>query len=341
MSAGRADVAVIGAGPAGLAAATALRRAGAGTVVVLDREAQPGGVPRHCHHQGYGLRDLRRVLSGPQYAARWARTASGAGAELRLSTQVTGWTADGALEVTGPQGRGELAATAVVLATGCRERPRAARLVAGSRPQGVMTTGMLQQLVYLEGGRVGSRAVVIGAEHVSFSALMTLHHGGARAVAMTTELDRHQSFTAFRAGAAARFRTPLHTRTALTAIRGGRRVEAVEITHLDSGATRSWNATSSSSRPGGSPTMSWPSWATPRWTGARAGRSSTPPCGRPGPGCSPRATCCTAPRPLTSRRSVGGTSRPPCSSTWAAGRGRRPAFRSGLRTRSTGSSPTP
>ena len=158
----RRDVAVIGAGPAGLAAAAELRAAGAGTVLVIEREAEPGGIPRHADHQGFGLRDLRRVLSGPGYAARCADRASKAGAELLLRTQVTGWTADGALEVTGPAGRSAIAARAIVLAAGCRERPRSARLVAGTRPQGVMTTGTLQQLVYLARERVGTRAVVVG-----------------------------------------------------------------------------------------------------------------------------------------------------------------------------------
>lgn len=64
------DVAVVGGGPAGLAAATALRKAGVGKVVVLEREAEPGGIPRHAKHQGFGLRDLHRALSGPRYAAR-------------------------------------------------------------------------------------------------------------------------------------------------------------------------------------------------------------------------------------------------------------------------------
>jgi thioredoxin reductase len=237
VSAERADVAIVGAGPSGLAAATQLARAGAGSVVVIDREAEPGGIPRHSHHQGYGLRDLRRMMSGPRYAARWSELARAAGADLRLATQATGWTPHGALEVTSPTGRAELSARAVVLATGCRERPRSARLVPGSRPQGVMTTGTLQQLVHLSGERVGTHAVVVGAEHVSFSALLTLAHAGVRTVAMTTELPRHQSFAAFRAGAAARFRVPLRTRTAVSAIRGKRRVEAVELTRLDSGRT--------------------------------------------------------------------------------------------------------
>jgi thioredoxin reductase len=235
MSAARADVAIVGAGPAGLAAARELRRAGAGSVLVIEREREPGGIPRHCHHPGYGLRDLRRALSGPAYARRWADLAAAAGAELRLGAQVTGWTDDGALEVTAPAGRTTVSAAAVILATGCRERPRSARLVPGSRPQGVLTTGTLQQLVYLARRPVGERAVVVGAEHVSFSALVTLHHGGARAVAMTTELPRQQSFAAVRVGAAARFRVPLRTSTAVTGIRGRDRVEAVELTDLESG----------------------------------------------------------------------------------------------------------
>ena len=148
-------------------------------------------------------------MSGPRYAATWAAAAERSGAQVMLGTQVTGWSGPRRLQLTGPAGRRELSASAVVLATGCRERPRSARLIAGSRPQGVMNTGTLQQLVHLEHRRVGSRAVVVGAEHVSFSALMTLRHAGARAVAMTTEQPRHQSFAAVRGR-----RPPLPSHTA-------------------------------------------------------------------------------------------------------------------------------
>jgi glycerol-3-phosphate dehydrogenase len=232
------EVAIVGGGPAGLEAATYLRGAGADRVVVLDREAKPGGIPRHAKHQGFGIRDLHRVLSGPAYAARLAERASSAGAEIRAESQVTGWGDDGALAVTSPGGRYELDARAVVLATGCRERPRSARMVPGSRPQGVMTTSTLQQLVYLRGERTGRRAVVVGAEHVSFSALVTLSHGGAEAVAMVTEQPEHQTFVAFRLGAALCYRCPLLTRTAISGIRGRRRVEGVELTDLDTGESR-------------------------------------------------------------------------------------------------------
>jgi thioredoxin reductase len=233
------SVVVVGAGPAGLAAARELGRLGVRDVVVLERERQPGGIPRHAIHQGFGLRDLRRPLSGPAYARRLTELASIAGAQLRTETMVTGWSLGGPLEVTGPGGRELLEPDVVILASGCRERPRSARLVPGSRPAGVMTTGTLQQLVYLKGERIGGRALVVGAEHVSFSALLTLTHGGAQPVGMTTELKRHQSLAAFRAGAAVHFRTPLWTRTRVSGIHGRPRVAEVELTDLDGGGTRS------------------------------------------------------------------------------------------------------
>jgi hypothetical protein len=101
-----------------------------------------------------------------------------------------------------------------------------------------MTTGTLQQLVYLKGRPVGERALIVGAEHVSFSALVTLGHAGAKAVGMTTELRAHQTLALFRAGAALRWRTPLWTSTVVSAIHGRPRVEEVELTDLETGTTR-------------------------------------------------------------------------------------------------------
>ncbi|HEV3228099.1 MAG TPA: FAD/NAD(P)-binding oxidoreductase [Solirubrobacteraceae bacterium] len=238
MTVGDHPVVVIGAGPAGLACAIELRRRRVSDILVLERESQAGGIPRHSAHQGFGVRDLRRVMSGPRYARRYVEAARRAGARLREEAMVTGWSADGALEVTSPEGREALVPAAVVLATGCRERPRAARLVPGSRPQGVMTTGTLQQLVELHGQRIEGRVLVVGAEHVSFSALLTLSRAGARVIAMVTELPRHQSLGVVRLGARLRYRTPLWTRTALTGIYGRHRVEEVEVLDLDSAATR-------------------------------------------------------------------------------------------------------
>jgi pyridine nucleotide-disulfide oxidoreductase len=102
----------------------------------------------------------------------------------------------------------------------------------------VMTTGMLQQLVYLQRRPAGQRALIVGAEHVSFSAITTLAHGGARALALTTELAHHQSLAAFRLGARVRYGVPVWTRTRVSEIRGRERVEEVELTDLESGGRR-------------------------------------------------------------------------------------------------------
>ena len=224
-----ADVLIVGAGPAGLSAAVELRRLGVERVLVADREAEPGGVPRHSRHTGYGLRDLRRVLTGPGYARTLTGVAAGAGAEIRTGSTVTELSGTTAT-VTSPRGVETIQASAVLLATGCRERPRAARLVPGDRPSGVMTTGELQQRVYLGGMRLSGQALVVGAEHVSFSAAMTLAHAGARVIALVTEHERQQSYAAFQAAAAVRWRIPVWTSTVVRRVAGtDGRLRGVEV----------------------------------------------------------------------------------------------------------------
>ncbi len=229
----KADVLIVGAGPAGLAAAIELRSLGIQDVVVADREHQAGGVPRHCAHTGYGLRDLRRLMTGPGYARHYSRAACAAGATIRAATTMTRLSTAGTgpvgAELTSASGIESVQADAVLLATGCRERPRTARLVPGSRPAGVLTTGELQQRVYLSGERLGGRAIIIGAEHVSFSAVVTLEHAGADVIALVTELPRHQSLAAFRLGAQLIWHAPVWTQTSVTEVLGAERVTAVRL----------------------------------------------------------------------------------------------------------------
>src|SRR5438874_2603688 len=94
------DVLIVGGGPSGLAAAIELRRLGIARVLVVDREDRAGGIPRHAAHTGFGVRDLHRILSGPQYAARYVRLAEVAGVEVRTSTTVTGWSGPTTLDLT-------------------------------------------------------------------------------------------------------------------------------------------------------------------------------------------------------------------------------------------------
>ncbi|MEV4284787.1 FAD-dependent oxidoreductase [Nonomuraea bangladeshensis] len=229
----RVRVAVIGGGPAGLTAAAAL--APSGDVLVLEREAETGGIPRHSDHPGYGMRDLRRFMSGPEYARRLTRSAREAGARLETEAMVTGWAGPRTLEVTSPRGRRLVEADAVVLATGARERPRPARFIAGDRPDGVYTTGQLQNLVHLHHREVGRRAVIVGAELVSWSAVLTLHEAGCRTVLMTSEYDKPEAYTAFRVPGRLAFGVLVRARTRVVAIHGKGRVTSVDIENLDTG----------------------------------------------------------------------------------------------------------
>ena len=226
-------VLVIGGGPAGLAAAVGM--AATDDVLVLEREARAGGVPRHCDHTGFGIRDLRRMLRGPAYAEAWRDRATGAGVELREGAMVTDWVGDRAVAVTSPGGRFEISADAVVLATGARERPRPARRIPGDRAEGVMTTGQLQQLVHLHGRSVGERAVVVGGELVSWSAVMTLREAGCRTVAMTTPYEKAEAYSLFRLAGRTALRVPVRPRSRVVEIRGRGRVGEVVLERLDTG----------------------------------------------------------------------------------------------------------
>lgn len=233
-----ADVAIIGAGPAGLAAAARLAGTHHRRVLVLDRESTPGGIPRHCYHPGYGIRDMRTFLSGPAYAHRLVRQARAAGAEILTDAMVTAINLDNSLDVTTPEGLLRVQPGAVIMATGARERPRPARLIPGDRPSGVYTTGQLQNIVHLHHGKVGARAVVVGAELVSWSAVMTLRHAGSRIAAMITQYPSPESYAAFNIGGKAAFRVPVTTRTRVVRIIGKPVLQGVEVENLDTGARR-------------------------------------------------------------------------------------------------------
>ncbi len=222
------NVAIIGGGPAGLTTATRLRRLGIDSVVVLEREEVAGGIPRHCGHPTFGLRDFKQPMTGPTYARRLVARAAAAGVDVNPLTTVLeiGRHTNAFVVSTSPSGLIRWDAKAVVLATGCRERPRAARLIAGTRAVGVYTTGELQQFTYLQGKKVGERAVVLGAEHVSFSAVMTLRHAGLKVAAMITPSPKHQTYGPLHS-LATRFRS-------VPVLTGHRLVEILGTGHVDS-----------------------------------------------------------------------------------------------------------
>ena len=167
---------IIGAGPAGLTAARTLRDNGVRDVLVLERAPVAGGLPRHCGHSGWGVFDFRRILTGPSYAKRLIAAARGV--EIMADATVTRIEPQGRIEISTQAGVEKLEARTILIATGIRETPRSARLVAGARPLGITTTGAFQDMVYVGGMRPFSRPVIVGTELVSFSAVLTARHAG-------------------------------------------------------------------------------------------------------------------------------------------------------------------
>ena len=223
----RHEVVIVGGGPAGLAAAARGAELGRRDVVVLEREREAGGVPRHCGHTGFGIAEFRRLMHGPAYARRLAEAAGDA--MLRTGVTATRLLPGGELEIATPDGGDRIAGRAVLIALGARETPRSARLVSGTRPWGVTTTGALQQLVHLARATPFTRPLVVGSELVAFSALLTLRHAGIRPLAM---IEENMRITARRPGdwvARGILGVPVWTGARLAAIHGQRRVEAVEI----------------------------------------------------------------------------------------------------------------
>jgi thioredoxin reductase len=227
-----ADVVIVGAGPAGLSAAVELRRLGVARVIVLDREPAPGGIPRHCGHSPYGMREYRRLMSGPSYARRLAEDAARAGATILTDVTVTALHPGGHLSLTSDDGPHGMAARVVLLAMGARETPRAPRLIGGTKPGGILNTGALQGLAYLEGKRPFAKPLILGTELVAFSALLTCRHIGARPVGMVEPGAQ----TTARWPSALLPRSlgiPLWTGTEITAIEGQSRVTGAVLTRND------------------------------------------------------------------------------------------------------------
>jgi len=228
------DVVIIGGGPAGLTLAWELAQAGRKDVVVLEREKEAGGIPRHCGHGGFGLYNSWRTHKGPTFARLLRERA--AALDVRTGTTVLNFTMNGNLRVHSARGIDEFAAKTVVLATGTRESSRAARLIGGNKIAGVMNTGELQQRVYLNHEKPFQRPVIIGSEWVSFSSLLTCRHAGMKPVAMITEEAKLDAPWIFGLGARFVFGAPVMRKTSLLSINGHQKVESITVTR--NGATK-------------------------------------------------------------------------------------------------------
>lgn len=190
----QADVVIIGAGPAGLAAALKAHEAGA-QVLLLERDKAPGGILQQCIHNGFGLHYFKQELTGPEYAARFIEKVkeAGDGIQMLCDTMVLEFDQQlNILAVSAERGLITIKAGAIVLAMGCRERTRGALNIPGSRPAGVYTAGCAQRLVNTEGFMPGREVVILGSGDIGLIMARRMTWEGAK-VKLVAELMPYSS----------------------------------------------------------------------------------------------------------------------------------------------------
>lgn len=228
------DVAVIGAGPAGLASAIKAKEAGCEKVIVVDRAEAPGGLLDQCVHNGFGLLYFKEDLTGPEFGHRLIERAMDLKVNLQLETMALNLTPDKKLTVCNRNGITILKARAIILAMGCRERTREAILVPGSRPAGILTAGTAQRYVNVEGFIPGKEIVILGSGDVGMIMARRLTLEGAEVKAVVEILPYIGGLIRNEVQCLVDFDIPLFLGHAIIEVHGRNRIEAVTIARVNS-----------------------------------------------------------------------------------------------------------
>ena len=227
------DIAIVGGGPAGMAAAVAAYDAGITDVVILDREPSLGGILMQCIHNGFGLHKLGRELTGPEYAAVYEQKVRDRGITVYPETTVTHVSADRVVTAQSRSGILKIQAKAVILAMGCRERSRGTLNICGSRPAGVYSAGTAQKLVNCLGYQVGRRVVILGSGDIGLIMARRMSYEGAKVEAVCEVMPYSGGLTRNIVQCLEDFGIPLYLSTTVVQIHGDRRLEGVTIAQVD------------------------------------------------------------------------------------------------------------
>ena len=229
------DVAVIGSGPAGLTAAIHAHKSGAGKVLLLEREEEPGGILKQCIHNGFGLEQFKQDYTGPEYAERLIKELEKTGVQCFLNTLVTDLSPDRVITALSPEhGALEISAKSIVLAMGCRERTRPSIGIPGTRPAGIFTAGVAQRFVNIDGYLPGKRIVILGSGDIGLIMARRLTLEGARVIGVYEIMSYPGGLKRNVVQCLNDFDIPLYLSHTVAEIKGKKRVEGVVISKVDS-----------------------------------------------------------------------------------------------------------
>ena len=230
----KVDVLVIGSGPAGMAAAIAAREAGVENLLVLEREQNMGGILRQCIHNGFGLHRFKEELTGPEYAQRDIDRVKELGIEVRCGTTVLSVDENHFVTaVSREKGVQLFEAKAIILAMGCRERPRGALATPGTRCAGVYSAGTAQKFVNLEGYMPGKRVVILGSGDIGLIMARRMTLQGAKVLACVELMPYSSGLNRNIVQCLQDYNIPLYLSHTVTDIQGKERLSGVAVAQVD------------------------------------------------------------------------------------------------------------
>jgi len=228
------DLIVIGAGPAGLAAACAAYDSGLRNILLVERDCELGGILNQCIHNGFGLHYFKEELTGPEYADRFIRMLKNTNVSVMLNTMALHITPQREVHTVGAaNGYQVLRAKSIVLAMGCRERTRGNLCIPGTRPAGIFTAGTAQRFVNIEGYMVGKRVLILGSGDIGLIMARRMTLEGAKVLACVEAMSHPGGLNRNIVQCLQDYAIPLYLSHTVVDIQGRSRVEQVTVSKVD------------------------------------------------------------------------------------------------------------